>query len=109
MVGELKDGQILEYDIHPEDFGMTMASNRALRVETPAQSKAMVEAVLGDEPGPARDIVLLNAAAALYAANVAPGLAEGIVMAREAVASGRARAKLDAFIAFAREQRGPAP
>ena len=109
MVGELKDGQILEYDIHPEDFGMTMASNRALRVETPAQSKAMVEAVLADEPGPARDIVLLNAAAALYAANVAPGLAEGIVMAREAVASGRARAKLDAFIAFARGQRGPAP
>jgi indole-3-glycerol phosphate synthase len=77
MIGELKDGQILEYDIHPEDFGMTMASNRALRVETPAQSKAMVEAVLADEPGPARDIVLLNAAAALYAANVAPGLAEG--------------------------------
>ncbi len=109
MVGELKDGQILEYDIHPEDFGMTMASNRALRVETPAQSKAMVEAVLADEPGPARDIVVLNAAAALYAANVAPGMAEGIVMARAAVASGRARAKLDAFIAFARGQRGSAP
>ena len=51
MVGELKDGEILEYEIHPEDFGLTMASNRALRVETPAQSMAMLESVLADEPG----------------------------------------------------------
>ena len=77
MVGELKDGEIREYEIHPEDFGLTMSSNRALRVETPAQSQAMLEAVLADEPGPARDIVALNAGAALYAANVAPGIAEG--------------------------------
>ena len=72
MVGELKDGEVREYEIHPEDFGLTMASNRALRVETPAQSKAMLESVLDDEPGAARDIVVLNAGAALYAANVAP-------------------------------------
>ena len=51
MVGELKDGEVLEYEIHPEDFGFTMASNRALRVETPAQSMAMLQAVLADEPG----------------------------------------------------------
>jgi anthranilate phosphoribosyltransferase len=102
MVGELKDGEIREYDIHPEDFGLTMSSNRALRVETPAQSRAMLEAVLADEAGPARDIVALNAGAALYAANVAPGIAEGIALARDALASGRARAKLDGFIAFAR-------
>jgi anthranilate phosphoribosyltransferase len=108
MVGELKNGEILEYDIHPEDFGMTMASNRALRVESPAQSKAMLEAVLAGEPGPARDIVTLNAAAALYAANVAPSMADGVGIARDAVASGRARAKLDEFIAFARRQRGTA-
>ena len=102
MVGELKDGEVREYEIHPEDFGFTMASNRALRVETPAQSKAMLEAVLGNEPGPARDIVVFNAGAALYAANVAATIEDGVTKAREAIASGRARAKLDEFIAFAR-------
>ena len=102
MVGELKDGEVREYEIHPEDFGFTMASNRALRVETPAQSKAMLESVLADEPGPARDIIVFNAGAALYAANVAATLEAGIAQAREAIALGRARAKLDEFIAFAR-------
>ncbi len=100
MVGELKDGAIREYEIHPEDFGFTMASNRALRVESPAESKAMLLGVLADEPGPARDVVLLNAGAALYAANVAPGIAEGIELARAAIAEGRAKARLDAFVAF---------
>ncbi len=104
MVGELKDGEVREYEIHPEDFGLTMASNRALRVETPAQSKVMLEAVLADEPGPARDIVVLNAGAALYAANVAPTLADGIGRARSAIADGSARAKLDQVIAFAAGQ-----
>jgi threonine dehydrogenase-like Zn-dependent dehydrogenase len=73
LVGELKDGEITEYEIHPEDFGMVMASNRGLRVDTPEQSKAMLLAVLDNEPGPARDIVVLNAGAALYAAGVKPG------------------------------------
>jgi anthranilate phosphoribosyltransferase len=100
MVGELKDGEVREYEIHPEDFGFTMASNRALRVETPAESKAMLEAVLADEPGPARDIVVFNAGAALYAANVAATLPAGIESARAAIASGKARAKLDEFIAY---------
>jgi anthranilate phosphoribosyltransferase len=104
MVGELKDGEVREYEVHPEDFGLTMASNRALRVETPAESKAMLEAVLADEPGPARDIVVLNAGAALYAANVAPTLADGIERARAAIADGSARAKLDQYIAFAARQ-----
>jgi anthranilate phosphoribosyltransferase len=102
MVGELKGGEVSEYEIHPEDFGLAMASSRALRVETPAQSMAMLEAVLADEPGPARDIVALNAGAALYAANVAATIADGIAQAKEALASGRARAKLDEFIAFGR-------
>ncbi len=101
MVGELKDGEVLEYEIHPEDFGFTMASNRALRVETPAQSMAMLEAVLADEPGAARDIVVFNAGAALYAANVAASIAEGVALSRKAIADGRARAKLDEFLAFA--------
>ena len=104
MVGELKAGTLSEYEIHPEDFGFTMASNRALRVETPAQSKAMLEAVLADEPGAARDIVVLNAGAAIYAADVAASLPDGIERARRAIADGGARARLDAFIAFARQQ-----
>jgi anthranilate phosphoribosyltransferase len=99
MVGEFRDGAIKEYEIHPEDFGVTMSSNRALKVETPEQSKALLLAVLGNEPGPARDIVMLNAGVALYAANVAPSMAEGIALAREALASGRALAKLHAFVA----------
>jgi len=102
MVGELKDGEIREYDIHPEDFGLTMASNRSLRVDTPAESKAMLDAVLADEAGAPRDIVLLNAGAALYVAGVATDIAAGLAMAREAVSSGRARAKRDEFIAFTR-------
>ena len=104
MVGELKDGAVREYEIHPEDFGLTMASNRTLRVETPAESKAMLEAVLADEPGPARDIVVLNAGAALYAANVVPTLADGVARARAAIADGSARARLDRYIAFATRQ-----
>jgi anthranilate phosphoribosyltransferase len=105
MVGELKGGEVLEYEIHPEDFGFTMASNRALRVETPAQSKAMLEAVLADEPGAARDIVVFNAGAALYAANIAASIAEGVALSRKAIADGRARAKLDEFLAFASKPR----
>jgi len=104
MVGELKDGEVREYEIHPEDFGLTMASNRALRVATPAESKAMLESVLGDEPGAPRDIVVLNAGAALYAANVEPTLADGVRRARAAIADGSARAKLDQYIAFATRQ-----
>jgi anthranilate phosphoribosyltransferase len=98
MVGEFKDGAIREYEIHPEDFGLTMASNRTLKVETPAQSLALVRSVLDNEAGPARDIVLLNAGVALYAANVAPTMAEGIELARAALATGKAAAKLTQFV-----------
>jgi anthranilate phosphoribosyltransferase len=104
MVGELKDGEVSEYEIHPEDFGLTMASNRALRVENPAQSMAMLEAVLAGEPGAARDIVALNAGAALYAANVAATLAAGVTKAQAAIADGSARAKLAQYLAFAQGQ-----
>ena len=99
MVGEYKDGGIREYEIHPEDFGLTMASNRALKVETPEQSKALLRSVLANEAGPARDIVMLNAGVALYAANVAPSMAAGVVLAREALASGQAQARLEQFVA----------
>ncbi|MDB5846614.1 MAG: anthranilate phosphoribosyltransferase [Rhodoferax sp.] len=98
VVGELKNGEITEYEIHPEDFGMTMASHRALRVETPEESRAMLLGVLDDKRGAARDIVILNAGAALYAANVAASMADGLVLARTAIESGAARAKLQALV-----------
>ncbi len=98
LVGELRDGAIREYEVHPEDFGFAMASNRSLKVEGPEQSRQMLIGVLDGQPGPARDIVLLNAGATLYAANVAASLPDGIARAREALDSGAARAKLDAFV-----------
>ncbi len=101
LVGELKDGKVREYEIHPEDFDFAMSSNRALRVETPEQSRAMLLGVLDNQAGPARDIVVLNAGVALYAANVVDSIEAGIVRAREALASGAAKAKLDQLIAAA--------
>src|SRR5689334_6853273 len=103
MVGEYRDGGIEEYEIHPEDFGLSMASNRALRVETPQQSLEMLRGVLDNEPGPARDIVMLNAGVALYAANVAPSMADGIALARDVLASGKALAKMHQFVARTKE------
>jgi anthranilate phosphoribosyltransferase len=94
MVGELKDGEIREYELHPEDFGFQMSSNRALRVETPEQSMAMLRGVLDNRAGPALDIVLLNAGAALYAANVVDSIAAGVERSRTAISSGAAKAKL---------------
>jgi anthranilate phosphoribosyltransferase len=98
MVGELKNGEITEYEVHPEDFGMTMASSRTLRVETPEDSKAMLTGVLNNSDDPslkaAKDIVALNAGVALYAANVAADMKEGIALARRAIESGAAAQKL---------------
>ncbi len=102
QVGELRNGEIREYEIHPEDFGLAMASNRSLKVAGPQDSRQMLLGALADEPGPARDIVLLNAGATLYAANVADSIGEGIERAREAIRSGAARAKLDQFVATTR-------
>ncbi len=102
LVGELKNGVISEYEIHPEDFGLAMASNRSLKVETAEQSKAMLLAVLAGEPGAAQETVVLNAGAALYAANVASSIQEGIHKARLAIGSGAAKAKLAALIAASR-------
>lgn len=100
LVGELKNGQVHEYEIHPEDFGLTMASTRALRVETPEQSRQILLDVLNGKTGPARDIVALNSAAALYAANVVPSIAQGLERAQKAIDSGQAKAKLDALVDF---------
>jgi anthranilate phosphoribosyltransferase len=107
LVGEFKDGEVREYEIHPEDFGLTMASNRTLKVESPAQSLGLVESVLANESGPARDIVMLNAGVALYAANVAASMAEGVAMAREALAGGKAQRKRDQFVAAVKKLSAP--
>ena len=98
LVGELKNGQITEYEIHPEDFGLAMSSNRALKVETPEQSREMLIGVLKGEPGAAQEIVCLNAGVALYAANVAESIQAGIAKARAAIASGAALAKLEQVV-----------
>jgi anthranilate phosphoribosyltransferase len=103
LVGELKDGQVREYEIHPEDFGFAMSSNRSLRVETPEQSRAMLLGVLNNQACPARDIVVLNAGVALYAANVVDSIEAGIARARAVLASGAAKAKLDQLVTAAHQ------
>jgi anthranilate phosphoribosyltransferase len=103
MVGELKDGEVREYEVHPEDFGMRMISNRGLKVDTAEASKAMLLEALDNVEGTPRDIVILNAGTALYAANEAGSIREGIERARESVASGAARRKLESFVALTRK------
>lgn len=104
MVGELRDGEITEYEIHPEDFGLTMASSRTLRVDTPEDSRAMLLGVLENRDDSAlkaaSDIVTLNAGAALYAANVCDDIGQGIALARRTIESGAAAAKLTELQAF---------
>ena len=106
LVGELRDGVVREYEIHPEDFGIAMAASRNLRVDDPAQSKAMLLEAIDGRDGLPREIVALNAGAALYAAGVAGSIVEGIARAREAMASGAARAKLEHFTATTRRLAG---
>ena len=104
LVGELKDGVVREYAIHPEDFGIQMVGTRAFRVDNPEQSKAMLMGILQGEEGPARDIVCLNAGAALYAANVASSIEDGLQRARAAIDSGAALQKLKDLVAFSQQQ-----
>ena len=99
-VGELKNGEVSEYEIHPEDFGLAMAGTRNLRVADAEASRAMLLGALENREGPAREIVAFNAGVALYTANLVPDVGAGIVRAREVLASGAARAKLDAFVRF---------
>lgn len=106
QVAELKHGQISRYAIQPEQFGMTRADIRTLAVSTAQESLAIIRAVLDGQPGAARDIVQLNAGAAIYVAGLAPTLAEGMVRARQAIDSGAARHKLDALVALSRQLAG---
>lgn len=98
LVGELRDGKVREYEIHPEDFGIAMSASRNLRVDGPEQSIQMLRAVLDNEPGPALDIVALNAGAALYVAGVASDIGDGLARARAAIANGSARQRLQQYV-----------
>ncbi len=98
MVGELINGEIREYDIHPEDFGLQMVSNRNLKVSGAEESKEKILEVMNNVAGAALDIVSLNAGAALYGAGVAASIAEGVKQAQQAISSGAALAKLNQFV-----------
>lgn len=102
LVGELRDGVVREYEVHPEDYGIAMAASRNLRVNDASESKAMLLQALDNTPGLPLEIVALNAGAALYAAGVAETIADGIARAREAIGSGAARARLDEFVDMTR-------
>jgi anthranilate phosphoribosyltransferase len=100
MVGELINGEIREYTVRPEQFGLPVYEGDALRVADASGSKEKILALFANKPGPERDIVVLNAGAGLYAANVAASIADGVARAKEALANGGARAKLDQFVAL---------
>jgi len=100
LVGELKDGVVREYEIHPEDFGLRMVGTRAFKVENAQESIAMLRGVLAGDAGPAHDIVCLNAGAALYAANVASSMEDGLRRAREAINTGAALQKLQQLVGY---------
>ena len=98
LVGELKDGEVREYSVHPSDFGLPVYDSRVLRVANKEESVQCIQRALANEDGPIRDVVLLNAGAALYCAGVASSITDGVKRAREAVASGAALAKLSQFV-----------
>ncbi len=99
LVAELRDGVVTEYELHPEDFGIAMSASRNLRVSDAAESRDMLMGVMDNRPGPARDIVVLNTAAALYVAGLADSIEAGIGLSREAINTGAAVAKLHEFVA----------
>ncbi|MBI5255278.1 MAG: anthranilate phosphoribosyltransferase [Burkholderiales bacterium] len=105
LVGELKNGEVREYVVHPSDFGLPVYDSRVLRVANREESVQCVQRALANEDGPVRDIVLLNAGAALYAAGVSASIGEGVKRARDAVASGAAVAKLSQFVAATNQYR----
>ncbi len=99
-VAELKDGKVTTYTITPEDFGLARSAIDSLVVDSAEESLAIIKNVLDNQVGAARDIVVLNAGAAIYAADLAGTLQQGVRKADEVIASGAARAKLDALVAM---------
>ncbi len=108
FVAELKHDFITEYTIEPKQFGIDIAPIEALQVRDAEESRSRVESVLANEPGPSRDVVVINAAAALYVSGLAGSLWDGVALAREVLASGKARAKLDQLVTFTRAFARPA-
>jgi len=105
LVGELHNGEVREYTVHPSDFGLPVYDSRVLKVANKEESVQCIQRVLANEDGPLRDVVLLNAGAALYCAGVASTVGDGVRQAREAVASGKALAKLSQFVAATQRLR----
>lgn len=101
-IAELRDGEVRRYAITPEDLGLARASLDSIRVADPGASLELLRGVLAGRPGPARDIVLLNAAAAVYVAGRAPGLPEGLTLAAAAIDSGEAARRFDRLVALTR-------
>lgn len=97
-VAELKDGEVRTYTVEPEDFGMQRADLSTLRADDAEHSLRIIKSVLANQDGPAKDIVCLNAGAAIYAAGLAGSIAEGVARAQEVIASGDAAAKLDQLV-----------
>jgi anthranilate phosphoribosyltransferase len=106
MVGELKDGQINEYILNPGQFGLELYDRRAITVTTVDESKAMIIAVLEGQPGPAHNIVALNAGAAIYVAGRADSHKAGVERASQVIKSGAAKQKLEEFVAFTQKLKG---
>jgi anthranilate phosphoribosyltransferase len=102
MVGELQNGVVREYTIRPEQFDLPPYHGDALKVTAAQESKERLLSVLDNRPGPPRDIVALNAGAALYAAGVAASISDGVRKAQATIASGAARAKFEQFLAYTR-------
>lgn len=103
LVGELRNGEIVEYVINPSRFDIETCERHAIQVNTVEESKAMVLAALSNQPGPALDVVLLNAGAAIYVCGAAQSIEAGIERARAAISSGAAKQKLDQFVAWTRK------
>jgi len=101
-VAELKHDFITEYQIEPKQFGIDVAPIESIQVKDGDESRARVESVLANEPGPSRDVVVLNAAAALYVSGVAGSLWDGVALARDTLASGAAKSKLEQLVKFTR-------
>lgn len=109
LVGELRDGKVREYEVHPEDFGISMAASRNLRVGNADESRTMLLDALDNKDDLPREIVALNSGAALYVAGRADSIAGGVAKAREAIASGAARQRMNQFVATTRRLKDAAP
>jgi anthranilate phosphoribosyltransferase len=108
MVGELVDGEINEYLLHPSELGMELYDRRSIQVHTVEESKAMILAVLENQPGPANNIVALNAGAAIYVSGLAQSHKAGVEAAQAAIRSGAAKRKLEEFVAFSKSAKAAA-